>query len=165
MNKVYLLLGGNAGDRLQYLNSAMAQIVQNCGTITHRSHIYETAAWGLTEQPDFLNMVIQVATELPPTEVLQAIQSIENNLGRQRDVKWGQRTLDIDILFYNLNIVNTPELQIPHPHMQDRLFVLMPLAELAPELKHPVLQKTTTELLAACPDQSAICRLQSISEI
>lgn len=150
---------------MHYLASAMEQITATCGSIAGQSHMYETAAWGLTEQPDFLNMVVRIETSLSPTDVLHAIQIIENTLGRQREIKWGQRTLDIDILFYNMEIISRPNLQIPHPHIQERRFVLAPLADIAPDIVHPVLQQTIAELLATCPDKSDVRQLQPTREI
>jgi 2-amino-4-hydroxy-6-hydroxymethyldihydropteridine diphosphokinase len=152
MNTVYLLLGGNAGDRMQMLTIALQQLEQACGHITERSHIYETAAWGLEDQPSFLNMAVCVHSVLSPTDFLQAIQLIENDAGRQRDIKWGQRTLDIDILFYNQDVINTPDLVIPHPFLRERMFALAPLSEIAPQLMHPALHKTIEGLKNECTD-------------
>ncbi|MCD6010591.1 MAG: 2-amino-4-hydroxy-6-hydroxymethyldihydropteridine pyrophosphokinae [Flavipsychrobacter sp.] len=152
MNNAYLLLGSNQGDRTGWLQQAMNMLAEKCGTIAQKSSVYETAAWGITDQPAFLNMVIHLQTVLSPTELLTQIQQIETTLGRQRDIKWGQRTLDIDILLYNDAVVDLPELVIPHPYMQERRFTLAPLAEIAPHYMHPKLNKTITELLAACPD-------------
>ncbi len=152
MNRVYLLLGSNEGDRLGWMQQSIDQINEACGKVVARSQVYETAAWGLEEQPDFLNMAIAVDTDLAPIAILKAVNAIEHNLGRQRTLKWGQRTLDIDILFYGDHIISLPELTVPHPHMQLRRFALVPLAEIAPKLVHPVLNKTVEELLADCPD-------------
>lgn len=152
MNRVYLLLGSNEGDRRQWLQDAMGLLIQQCGTINRTSAIYQTAAWGLEDQPDFYNMALELDTALSPTELLQAIQDIEQQLGRQRVLKWGQRTLDIDVLFYNQEVLDTPELKIPHPYLQERRFALAPLNEIAPTLIHPVLHQPVSELLALCPD-------------
>jgi 2-amino-4-hydroxy-6-hydroxymethyldihydropteridine diphosphokinase len=153
MNVAYLSLGSNEGDRELWLEQAMKLIVAGCGTITMRSAIYETAAWGNNEQPDFLNMVAKVETGLTAEELLQAILSAETQLGRIRTVKWGPRTIDIDILFYNNDIVSSPDLIIPHPYLQERRFILIPLADIASELVHPKLHKTIRELLMQCPDR------------
>lgn len=152
MNVAYLLLGSNEGDRFDWLEKGKAMIGENDNIITAASAIYETAAWGLEEQPDFLNQVIQVNTILNPPDLLNHIQQVENRLGRQRTVKWGQRTLDIDILLYNDEIVELPELHIPHPFLAKRRFTLAPLAEIAPYIIHPIYSKTILELLNTCPD-------------
>jgi len=159
LNEVYLLLGSNEGDRQLWFKKALEQITQTCGIIKKQSSLYETAAWGIEEQPDFLNMVICIETNLAPIDLLHATQNIENTLGRQRAIKWGQRTLDIDILFYGTLIMNVPELIIPHPFLQERRFTLAPLCELGPEMIHPVLHETIKELLDVCPDPLVVNRL------
>ncbi|MCX2740211.1 2-amino-4-hydroxy-6-hydroxymethyldihydropteridine diphosphokinase [Pontibacter anaerobius] len=153
MPKVYLLLGGNLGDRTLYLQQARESINQQVGTLTHSSKVYETAAWGKTEQPNFLNQVLEVQTELPPEQVLQSINQIEQELGRVRHEHWGARVIDIDILFYDDLVQQTQRLIIPHPQLHLRRFTLLPLAELAPELEHPVLHTSINQLLQACPDE------------
>lgn len=152
MNTAYLLLGSNEGDRMLWLTQCLQQL-ENCGIVSKRSHIYQTAAWGLEEQPDFLNMAVEIQTTLSPTELLKNIQQIEANLGRQRTLKWGQRTLDIDILFYNDEIIDLPELKVPHAFIQDRRFALAPLNDIAASFQHPVLKKTVSELLGECKDE------------
>ncbi len=158
MNNTYLLLGSNQGDRLSLLQQAITMLSEKCGAIIQRSSVYETAAWGITAQPAFLNMVVNLQTPLSPTELLKETQTIETTLGRQRDVKWGQRTLDIDILLYNQELIDLPELIIPHPFMQDRRFTLVPLAEIAPNYQHPKLHKTVSQLLSVCPDALHVIR-------
>jgi 2-amino-4-hydroxy-6-hydroxymethyldihydropteridine diphosphokinase len=152
MAKVYLLLGSNEGNRIEWLNKAMAELEQTVGKRIAKSALYETAAWGKEDQPDFLNMALCIETVLSPDELLQANQTIEQHMGRQRTVHWGQRTLDIDILFYGNEVVHLPTLEIPHPRIQDRRFALVPLNEIASGFSHPVLNKTISELLQACPD-------------
>jgi 2-amino-4-hydroxy-6-hydroxymethyldihydropteridine diphosphokinase len=152
MNNAYLSLGSNEGNRKQWLNRALTLLAERCGTIQQQSPIYETAAWGITDQAAFLNMVVHVHTSLTPNELLKQILSIEIELGRQREVKWGPRTLDIDILLFNDAVIDTPELRVPHPFLQERRFTLVPLAAIAANIIHPVFHKTIRELLVDCPD-------------
>lgn len=152
MNKAYLLLGSNEGDRLLWLSKGVS-LLKNRSTLLATSAIYSTAAWGVEDQPDFLNMAICIETTLTPQQLLEDILNIEKQLGRQRTVKWGQRILDIDILFYNDDIVDEPTLSIPHPFIQFRRFALVPMNDIAPDLLHPKLNKTITQLLVDCEDK------------
>lgn len=152
MNKAYLLLGSNEGDRLLWLSKGVS-LLKNRSTLLATSAIYSTAAWGVEDQPDFLNMAICIETTLTPQQLLEDILNIEKQLGRQRTVKWGQRILDIDILFYNDDIVDEPTLSIPHPFIQFRRFALVPMNDIAPDLLHPKLNKTITQLLIDCEDK------------
>lgn len=152
----YLQLGTNLGDRLDNLKRATAAIGEYCGMITDRSPIYETAAWGRTDQPDFLNQVLAVDTGLAPRELLATVLSIERRMGRRRIERWGSRTIDIDILYYGRLVVATPNLVLPHPWLHERRFVLVPLVDLAPTLVHPVLGRSNAELLAALPDAGEV---------
>ncbi|MFM6954119.1 MAG: 2-amino-4-hydroxy-6-hydroxymethyldihydropteridine diphosphokinase [Sphingobacteriaceae bacterium] len=148
MSVVYLLLGSNMGDSAKFLSDARTCIGKQIGTILACSSVYQTAAWGKTDQPDFMNQVVKVETELGPEVVLQTILAIETSLGRVRTEKWASRTIDIDILFYDLMIINQEDLVVPHPFLQERAFALAPLVELDPDLEHPVLKKTISALLA-----------------
>ncbi len=152
MNTAYLLIGGNLGDRAAYLALAMQQISALCGCVTSTSSIYETAAWGNTNQPAFYNQAIKLDTALSPEALLQALLAIELDMGRVREEKYGPRTIDLDILMINNIVVDTPMLTIPHPQLHNRRFALLPLNEIAPALHHPVLDKTIHELLLNCPD-------------
>lgn len=152
MNEVYLLTGGNMGNRLQYLEQAAASIEKNIGAITRRSAVYETAAWGLENQDAFLNQVLEIRTHLDPGSVLAEILGIEENMGRKREQKYGPRIIDIDILFFNDEVIDRPGLKLPHPQMQFRRFVLEPLSQLIPSRIHPLLKKTVKELLDECQD-------------
>ncbi len=157
-NTLYLLLGANLGDRTHTLAQAREQLVQRVGAALRASPIYETAAWGLTDQPAYLNQVLLLETPLLPEVVLVETQAIEQILGRVRAERWGARVIDIDLLFYNDLILNTPELTLPHPYLHLRRFTLQPLADIAPYLMHPVLKQTIRQLLYACPDESEVIK-------
>ena len=158
MNKVYLLLGSKLGDRLDRLTTAREQIVSTIGNIISESSIYETESWGF-EGEDFLNQCILVGSELKPQAVLDEIITIENSLRRERTSKgYENRTIDIDILFYNQEVVQTPGLVIPHNDLENRRFVLEPLNEIASGLIHPVLKKEIRILLSECIDRSKIAK-------
>jgi len=152
MALTYLLLGSNQGDREYFLAAGINRIGMLPGQVLIKSGIYQTAAWGLADQPDFLNQVIFFQTSLLPEDLLAHLNRIEQELGRVRKVKWSARVIDIDILYYDDLILQTDNLTIPHPHLHERRFTLVPLTEIAPEYRHPVLGKTTTELLTTCPD-------------
>lgn len=135
MNKSYLGLGTNMGDRLGYLTSACNILEQNeFIKIIKKSKLYETKAWGYTEQADFLNMCIEIETSLEPYELLEACQDVEAKLDRERIIRWGPRTIDVDILFFNDIILDDKNLLIPHPRIKDRAFVLIPLMDLNSKL-------------------------------
>jgi 2-amino-4-hydroxy-6-hydroxymethyldihydropteridine diphosphokinase len=146
MVKVYLLLGSNLGDRLILLKQAADYIETQAGTIVQYSSVYETKSWGKTDAPDYLNQVLVINTMLQPHRLLAKLLEIELLLGRKREEKWGSRTIDIDILFYDEQIINEPGLTVPHPQLHNRRFTLEPLVELAPNFIHPLLQKTLKKL-------------------
>jgi 2-amino-4-hydroxy-6-hydroxymethyldihydropteridine diphosphokinase len=152
MNHAYLLIGGNLGDRLAFLQKANKLIEQKCGSIAKNSSIFETSAWGLTQQPSFYNQAIEVHTQLTPEILMRTLLSIEELIGRKRSIKMGPRVIDIDILLYNTDIIQTPFVTIPHLHLTERRFALTPLAEIAPNVIHPVTNKTVKQLLAECTD-------------
>ena len=152
MVRAFLLLGSNLGDRLDYLEKARNKIKRLAGKIVAISSIYQTAAWGKTEQAPFLNQVIGVQTKLNPEDLLKATQFIETDLGRTHEEKWAARTLDIDILFYGDQIINSSTLTIPHAGIAERRFTLEPLVEVEPEFIHPALKKTVHQLLGECKD-------------
>ena len=160
MNSAYLLTGGNTGNRLENLNKAAALTEAYAGNIIMRSSVYKTAAWGITDQPDFFNQVLLIETSLPPEELMQILLAIEAKMGRKRLIAMGPRNIDIDILFYTQEQINRPELIIPHPRLHLRRFALEPLAEIAPGFMHPVLKKTTSQLLQDCTDNSGVYKIK-----
>jgi 2-amino-4-hydroxy-6-hydroxymethyldihydropteridine diphosphokinase len=160
MNKnIFLLLGSNVGNSYDNLRTATKHIQTDAGVIIKQSSIYRTKAWGKIDQPDFLNQVIQIETNLSPEDLLISVLEIEKKMGRVRNEKWGPRIIDIDILFYNQIVINLPQLIIPHPEIAARRFTLSPLAELSPDFSHPLLNKTIDELLNACTDPLPVERL------
>jgi 2-amino-4-hydroxy-6-hydroxymethyldihydropteridine diphosphokinase len=159
MNKTYLLTGGNEGDRSLHMQQARTNIELICGQILQASSLFETAPWGNTEQPDFINQVLLVQTLLEPRALLQAILSIEVQGGRIRTIKNAPRTIDIDILFYNSLVIDEPGLCIPHPRISERRFVLEPLNEISPGFVHPVFGKTISRLLLECTDELAVKKI------
>ena len=161
MNKVYILLGGNKGERLLNIEKAGELIQKFAGPISNKSKIYVTAAWGNENQPDFFNQVVCISTKLSAIELLNCLLSIENQLGRIRGIeKWQERTIDIDILFFNNEIINLPNLTIPHPFLQERKFTLIPFSEIAPDFIHPIFQKTISTLNIDCKDQLKVNELK-----
>ena len=152
MSNAYLLIGGNTGDRTGYLLQARTLIQERLGYLTKASGIYETAAWGNTNQDDFLNQVVGVETNLSCEGLMAEILNIEEDMGRVRTEKNAPRIIEIDILFYNDEIINEPHLHIPHPEIQNRRFVLIPLAEIAPDFIHPVFKSSVNTLLSECKD-------------
>ncbi len=149
------------GKRKAHLLYAIESISELIGEVILISNIYETEAWGNTQQQDFLNQVINVHTYLSAIECLDIIQIIEKNRNRTRGIHWGPRTLDIDILFFNHEIINTHRLVIPHKFIAKRLFVLLPLSEILSELIHPVSCKSIKQLLTECTDKSAIAKFKN----
>lgn len=159
MSTAYLLIGGNLGNRKENLSKATGLIRKQCGVVINSSSLYETAAWGMTEQSSFLNQVLEISTSLDAKQLMRRILKIENMMGRVRKEKFGPRTIDIDILFYENEILDLLFLKIPHPELQNRRFVLVPLAEINSELQHPVLKKTIAELLEECPDNLEVKKI------
>ncbi|MEL6924730.1 MAG: 2-amino-4-hydroxy-6-hydroxymethyldihydropteridine diphosphokinase [Bacteroidota bacterium] len=156
---IFLATGTNLGNKEANLREANRLIETRVGRILSKSSIYCTKAWGITEQADFYNQVLEVQTLLPPHVVLEQILNIEADMGRFREIKWGPRLIDIDLLFYESEIIDSPRLTVPHPELQNRNFVLVPLMEIAPALQHPVLRKDIRELYAECSDPLEVFQL------
>ena len=156
MNLAYLLIGGNMGDRMANLNTAKKWVEIQIGSIQKISSIYETAAWGHTNQADFLNQLIVVQTELNADKLMQHLLEIELKMGRERDIPMGPRTIDLDIIYFNNEVINLQNLTIPHPKIAERRFVLTPLCEIDPEYIHPILNKSNASLLKDCGDSLAV---------
>lgn len=156
MNKAYLLIGGNMGDRLANLKEVIILLNEAAGSIEQASSIYETAPWGNTQQDSFLNQALLIATSHDANELLKIALGIEAKMGRIRSIPMGPRTMDIDIIYFNNEIIETAQLTIPHPHLNKRNFVLVPLVEIAPNFVHPILNKSNSTILAECTDESLV---------
>jgi 2-amino-4-hydroxy-6-hydroxymethyldihydropteridine diphosphokinase len=152
MVDVFLLLGSNLGDRHLYLRRATEQIENEIAPVLKSSSVYETQSWGKKEAPDYLNQVITIQTDISAHKLLQKLLNIETMLGRKRGEKWGPRTIDIDILFYGDAVINEPRLHVPHPELHKRRFTLEPLAEIAPAMVHPVLNKNILQIKSELKD-------------
>jgi len=156
MQDVYLLLGSNLGERNTYLERARLLINERVGRVGAVSSLYETAAWGVSNQPPYLNQVLLVKTKQKPQTVLQEVLAIEKECGRERIEKWGSRVIDIDILFYENEIINEPDLIVPHPYFQERRFAVEPMLELNAEFMHPVLKKTIKSIALELTDKLSV---------
>ena len=159
MINVFLLLGGNLGHRELYLQKAVQLIGEGISPITRQSSLYETQSWGKTDEPDYLNQVLELQTDLPATAILHNILAIEAVLGRERKEKWGARVIDIDILFYGDAVINQPGLIVPHPELHNRRFTLEPLGELVPNMVHPLLNKSILQLKNELNDSLVVKKL------
>lgn len=155
-----LSLGSNVGDRLDYLTLSKTAIRNYIGSIQFSSNIYETEPWGIDNQDSYLNQVVAVQTDRTPNDLLDNIHLIERELGRIRREHYGPRTIDIDILYYGERIIDIENLKIPHPHIQKRRFILVPLSEILPQMQHPLLKKTNQELLDVVKDEGKVTKWQ-----
>lgn len=156
MKTVYLSLGSNVGDRAGNIAQAIGALGARGVRVERQSSLYETEPVELREQPWFLNCVVEAETELMPRQLMNALLEIERDMGRTRRTPKGPRLIDMDILFFGASVIRTAELEIPHPRMAERRFVLVPFAEIAPEARHPTLQKSVAQLLAETPDRSEV---------
>lgn len=159
---VYLSLGGNLGNTQEIFEACYPMIENKVGLILQKSSCYRTAAWGLQDQADFVNQVILLESALLPEDILVAIQAIEKDFGRERKITWGPRTLDLDILFVDQQIIQTANLHVPHPHIPNRKFILIPMQEIAADYEHPVLHKSIAELLLETKDTSAVTPIPNL---
>lgn len=159
MRKAFLLTGGNIGNRPENLATALKLVEKHCGNLLEKSSLYKTAAWGMKEQPDFYNQVLVIATELSPRKLMDELLMIELQMGRERKEKMGPRLIDIDILLIDDLVINKPFLHIPHPRLAQRRFALTPLAEVAPEMIHPVFNKSIFTILEECEDNSNVYKI------
>ncbi|PSK97919.1 2-amino-4-hydroxy-6-hydroxymethyldihydropteridine diphosphokinase [Cecembia rubra] len=158
MGKLVLIIGGNLGDRLNFIFQATNLLIEAFGPNMEASSIYETEAWGGKSSGSYLNQVLVFQSSMKPHKVLEIIQSVENRLERKREVKWGNRTMDIDLLFYGDLCLDSKDLIVPHPFISQRRFVLEPLNELMPDFIHPSLKLKIRELLLRCKDNSAVLK-------
>lgn len=149
---IYLLIGTNLGDKKSNIKIALEKITTDVGVITAKSSVYETAAWGKLDQPSFYNLALKVRSGKTPIELLDSLQAIEKEMGRIRIEKWGERLIDIDMLYYEDQQISSPKLTVPHPELPNRRFALVPLVEIADNFVHPSLGKTNGELLQECKD-------------
>ncbi len=150
---IFIALGSNLGDKENNMKEALQRLAQKGVTICKVSDFLETSPYGVTDQPVFLNAVAEVKTDNSPTELLRVLLQIEREMGRKRIRHWGERNIDLDLLMYDDQIINLPDLQVPHPDMQNRDFVLCPLAQIAPHAVHPVLRKTAGQLWKELQDR------------
>jgi len=161
MNRAILSLGSNVGNRLHHLAQAKGELAKEGFRIAKQSSIYETAAWGNEDQDDFYNEVIELETKFSAKELMQSILHIEQSMGRIRKQKWEARIIDIDILFFNDEIIHSDNLTIPHPHLHKRKFILIPLNEILPETIHPILKKTISTLLHELDDSLQVKKINN----
>jgi 2-amino-4-hydroxy-6-hydroxymethyldihydropteridine diphosphokinase len=152
---IFLLMGGNLGNRLSFLQRACEELESNEILILHRSFIYESEAWPDPNEPFYLNQVLKIDGVRDPCTLLNVCQKCEESLGRTRSKRFGNRTIDIDILLFQNQVIQLPTLEVPHPRMLDRLFALLPLSDIAPDLVHPISGKTIREHIAMLSDTAA----------
>lgn len=162
MDGIYLLLGTNLGDKFSNLERARSGVEASIGPIVKQSSVYRTDAWGVEGQDDFLNQVLKIRSTLSPERMLDEILMIEKSMGRVRRGKWGERVIDIDLLYYYNRIVQTERLEVPHAQLQNRNFTLVPLVEIAAAEIHPVFQKTQKQLYESCGDKLQVVLMNEV---
>ena len=158
-NRVYISLGGNVGNTQEIFSQALQMLAEKVGKITLKSSLYQTAAWGNIPQNDFLNQVIELETTYDANKLLDSLLTIELYFKRDRKEKWGPRTLDLDILYFNQDLIETEHLQVPHPRIKERNFILIPLAEIAPNWIDPKENQTILQLKETCKDELLVKKL------
>ena len=165
MNKAVLLSGSNTGDLSRNMECALTMMAQYAGDIKNKSFIYETEAWGKIDQPAYYNQVIELNTYLDAHTLMQKLLQIEKMMGRERTEKWAPRLIDLDILYFNNEVINEPDLKIPHPHLHERRFTLAPLSEILPDMLHPILNRSNKDLLDSLTDTLKVRVLNSQSDV
>ncbi len=160
-SQVFLMLGGNLGNTHQIFLSALELLSKSVGTVVLKSSLYQSDPWGMEDQPVFLNQAILINTTLEPLPLLSVLNKIENQLGRTRDFPNSPRTIDIDILLMGSNIIDSPNLQVPHPRLHLRRFNLIPLAEIASDVIHPVFRNRIAEMVELCNDPLKVTKINS----
>lgn len=150
---IYIALGSNQGDKENNMKEALQRLARKGVTVCKVSDFMATRPYGITDQPDFLNAVAELKTDNSPTELLRILLQVEQEMGRKRIRRWGERNIDLDLLLYDDQIINLPDLQVPHPDMQNRDFVLRPLTQIAPDVVHPLLEKTISQLWEELADR------------
>jgi len=165
MPNTFLLLGSNIGNRVANIRQALLLLVGENSELLQVSHFYETKAWGNESQPDFYNLCARFSTKLTPEKLLVYCKKVEQQVGRQIRGKWEEREIDIDILYYGDEVINQDDLKVPHARLIQRKFALEPLAEIAPQKKHPILDLNSVQLLQLCTDAQSVIRLNHKSEL
>lgn len=162
ISTAYIILGSNKGDKIEYINKAITEISSVVGEVIAQSSNYQTSPWGFESESEFVNKVICVKTKLEPSSLMRSLLQIENNLGRERDAstnEYQSRTIDLDVLIIDDLVIFTELLQVPHPRMSERKFVLVPLNEIAPNLNHPERKMTIANLLEICSDNESVTKI------